>query len=70
MSVTAKCGKCGEKRVVFAHNVFDTPVCRSCAEIWISEKLGRVVLLTPRGKDSRSGKTFEQLVAEANRRGR
>ena len=70
MSVTVKCGRCGNKRVAFASNVFDSPVCRFCAERWISERLGRVVLLTPRGKDSNSGKTFEQLVDEANRKGR
>lgn len=70
MSVKVRCSSCGKKRVAFAENITGAAACRFCTERQLSERLGRIVLLTPSGKDSRSGNTFEQLVAEASRRGR
>ncbi len=56
---------CHSRRVAFAENITGALVCRFCVERQLSEKLGRTVLLTPRGKDSVSGKGVGQLFQEA-----
>ena len=70
MSVKVRCCSCGRRRVAFAENITGAAACRFCTERQLAARLGRPVLLSPQGRDSVSGKTFERLLAEANRRGR
>lgn len=68
MTNTIRCLGCNRRRVPFAKTLLRSPRCRMCTEKYLADKLGRLVLLSPAGKDSVSGKSFEELAEEANAR--
>ena len=67
-SPKAKCCRCGAKRVIFRTNLTGAPLCRYCVETGLSGALGRLVLLSPKGKDSVSGKSYDELWKECRGR--
>lgn len=64
MSETIRCPGCNRRRKAFGQTLLGAVLCRDCTGARISKRLGRVVLLTPQGKDSLSGQTFEELLEE------
>lgn len=70
MSETVKCPRCNRRRKPFGRTILNAVLCRFCTEKSIGARLGRVVLLTHAGKDTVSGKTFDELMAEMEKIGR
>ena len=70
MTTAVRCPSCNQRRKPFGRTLLGAVLCRFCTEKRISKRLGRIVLLTPQGKDSRTGQTFEELLAEMERVGR
>ena len=68
MSQKGKCSRCEQRRVLFGQSIFGAVYCRFCFEMGLSGALGRVVLLSPKGIDSRSGKHVDGLLNECRGR--
>lgn len=70
MTNAVRCPDCNQRRKPISRTLLGGPFCRFCTEKRISKRLGRMVLITPQGKDSQTGKTFEELLEEMDEVGK